>query len=74
MGPNIPSRDIAYNTRLAPIKHERAALNDDRIIPINIIGGLNSGSISIKFHHTVVPFKRDPVINEWNINLSVIGR
>ena len=44
MGPNIPSRDIAYNTRLAPIKHERAALNDERIIPINIIGGLKPGS------------------------------
>ena len=40
IGPNIPSLDMAYKTLEAPIKHDKAAENDDNIIPMNIIGGL----------------------------------
>ena len=39
IGPNIPSKDMAYRTLEAPIRHDRAAENEDRIIPMNIIGG-----------------------------------
>jgi len=40
-GPNIPSQDIAYSTRDAPIRQDKAAEKDDRNIPMKTMGGQN---------------------------------
>ena len=41
IGPNMPSSDMAYKTREAPIKHDNAAENDERMMPMKMMGGQN---------------------------------